>query len=209
MKKLLISLLFLPMVVHAQAGFIARANGDTAGQLSNHTICGGTGCVVDNRISTSTSTGFTSPASVDFLHFSGKDFTTSPDNGVVILGSFQFGTGSFLSGDLANTALFDVDQSYVSVGTNGQCGAFTNTGHCKVGFTLPNTATMFVGVFEGRVTWETNLDNSHVIKGTVKGFVNGGTTAVFLGFTCQTAPDPAPFMSNGHLPIVSIDLEAF
>src|SRR6266436_5447010 len=85
MKKLLISLLFLPMVVHAQAGFIARANGDTAGQLSNHTICGGTGCVVDNRISTSTSTGFTSPASVDFLHFSGKDFTTSPDNGVVIL----------------------------------------------------------------------------------------------------------------------------
>jgi hypothetical protein len=209
MNKLLISLLFLPMMAYAQAGFIARADNPAAGQLSNHTICGGTGCLVDNRISTSTTTGFTSPEAISFIHFGGKDFNASPANGVYQIGDFEFGTGSFLSGDLVGTALFNVDQSYVKVSSGGQCGAFTNTGHCKVGFTLPSTNTLFVGVFEGRVTWETNLDNSHLIKGTVKGFVNGGTTAVFLGFTCLTAPDPSPFMSNGHLPIVSIDLEAF
>jgi len=139
----------------------------------------------------------------------GKDFNANPDFGVVQFGQIQFGMGSFLSGALSDTALFDVDQSYVTISSNGSCGQFKIDGTCKVGGFLPNTATLFVGMFVGRISWSTNPDNSHVVEGTVRGFVNGGTTAVFLNFVATTAPDASPFTTNGHLPIVSVSLSPF
>jgi hypothetical protein len=209
MKRILAltSLLFLTALTHAQAGFQATAN---SGSLSNHQDCSTTPCtVVDTRISTSSASGFTSPAQVTFVHFSGKDFNASPDNGVIEFGQFQLGTGSFLSGSLASTALFDVDQSYVTIGTNGSCGQFNAAGTCKPGGFLPNTATMFVGVFVGRISWSTNADNSHVLMGTVRGFVNGGTTQVFLNLTATTAADSNPFASNGWLNIATVTIAPF
>lgn len=209
----LFALLFAPFL-HAQAGFQARADATTGGAISNHVTCSGNTCMpVDSRISTSTNAvggnGLTSPAAVIFEHVNGRDFNISPDNGVLLFGGFQFGTGSLLSGSLSSVALFDVDQSYVTVGSNGSCGQFNLAGTCKAGGFTPNTNTLFVGVFVGRISWSTNPDNSHVVEGTVRGFVNGGNTVVFLNFVATTVPDASPFTNNGHLPIVSISLSPF
>lgn len=207
--KTILAVLFLTSITWGQAGFTAHADGSTGGSLSNHTICAISGCTpVDSRISTSMASGFTSPAVVTFFHVNGKDYATNSDFGSVNLGQLQFGTGSLLSGDLSSIALFDSDQSYVSIGGNGSCGQFKLDGTCKVGGQVPNSATVFVGVFEGRITWETNADLSHLIKGTMKGSVLG-SAPVFLSFTCLTAPDSAPFLSNGHLQIQTVTVAPF
>ncbi len=201
MKTLLTSLLLLSSLACAQSAFQARA---VQGALFNQTFCGGSGCVTSTRVSTSSSSGFTSPAQVQFEHVNGKDFNISPDNGVVTFGGVQLSTGSFLSGDLASTALFDVDQSYVTISSNGLCGRFKADGTCKAGGFTPHTLTLFVGVFVGRISWSTNPDNSHVLMGTVKGFVNGGTTAVLLNLVATTTPNPNPFLYSENLTTVSI-----
>lgn len=197
--KTILAVLFLTSITWGQAGFRASA---TDGFLANHTICQGPGCVLDNRVSMTTTTGFTSPSTVNFVHVNGKDYNAIP------LGGVMFSTGSFLSGSLSSTAVFDVDQSSVVVYTNGQCGQFKLDGTCKVGGEVPNSGITFVGVFEGRITWETNADLSHLIKGTLKGSVLG-SAPVFLSFTCLTAPDSAPFMSNGHLLIQTVTVAPF
>jgi len=211
MKNLLISvILFLAVRAGAQQNFQATAN---SAILSNH--------AADTRVSTTTDSGFISPATLTFVHVQGKDFNINPDLGVNGLGNVQFGTGSFLSGSLSGTALFDVDQSFVIVGTNGYCGQFNAMGVCKPGGFVPNSTSTFVGVFEGTVTWQTCVgglpvsqcagvpDNAHVIKGTVKGLVLGAGPNVFLSFTAVTAPDTNPFVGNGHLNVVSIQIVPF
>lgn len=159
---------------------------------------------VDTRISTSTPSGFTSPAALTDLHFQGKDYAG------VDIGGLQFGTGSFLSGSLTGTALFKADQSYVVLGSNGSCGIFKADGFtCKNNGFTPNTATMFVGVFEGIISWQTLADNTHVIRGVVKGLIDGKGAAVYLSFTATTVADPDPFTGNGHLNLATITLQAF
>jgi len=79
----------------------------------------------------------------------------------------------------------------------------------SVCFTPANLFACFVGVFVGRISWSTNLDNSHVIEGTVRGFVNGGTTQVFLNLVATTVPDSNPFASNGWLNISTVTIAPF
>lgn len=202
--KTLLAVLVLSIASFGQANFQASTNQAIGGTVFTHTTCGGSGCMLDSRISTSSTTGFTSPAAVNFFHFQGKDFNTSPDNGVILLGRFQFGTGSLISGDLNTTAVFGSDQSYVVIDSNGSCGAFTMSGNCKVGFTAPNTATMFVGIFLGNVTLITNLDGSKTLQGVVRGTVNGGSQTVDLNFTAQTGQ-----LLNGQLAITSASVSPF
>lgn len=202
----LLAISVLTIGATAQTNFAATANN---GSLSNHLDCSTNPCtVVDTRISTSTSSGFTSPSAVVFEHVNGRDYSVGPFS-APLFGRFQFGTGSFLSGSLSGTALFAADQSYVIISSNGYCGQFTMAGICKVGGFTPSTDTLFVGIFEGLIAWQTNLDNSHVLSGTVKGFVNGGTTAVFLNLTATTAPDANPFASNGSLNIITVTIAPF
>ncbi len=199
----LIFALFSTITSYGQQ-FKASANGSTGGSLSNHYDYSTTpATLVDSRVSTSTPTGFTSPAVVTTLHFNGKDFAGS------YLGGLQFGTGSQLSGSLAGTALFKADQSYVTLSTNGDCGIFKTDGSCKNNGFVPNTSTMFVGIFEGIISWQTLADNSHVIRGTVKGVINAKGPAVFMSFTATTVPDGSPFTGNGHLRLATITLQAF
>lgn len=207
------SLIFVPFTP-AQQQFAATADGNmVAATISSHTDCSHTisgQCpLVDTRVSTSSASGATSPAALIFLHYGGKDFNASPDNSVIQFGQIQFGTGSFLSGSLSSVALFDVDQSYITIGTNGSCGEFKANGTCKAGGFLPNTATLFVGVFVGRISWSTNADNTHVLMGTVRGTVNGNPTVVFLNLTANTAADANPFVGNGYLPITTVTIAPF
>ena len=202
MKTLSALLLLLSSFATGQAAF--RANG-AGGMLSNHYNYSTTPFTqIDSRISTSTASGFTSPATVIFEHVGGLDYAITPDRGVVDLGRIRLGTGSFLSGSLSGAALFGVDQSFVIVDSNGSCGAFNPDGTCNR-FT-PNTASLFVGVFTGQISWSTNADHTHVRNGTVQGTVNGGSTVITRNLTATTAADANPFVANGHLNITTVTL---
>lgn len=202
MKNKVITLLFalFASIVSYGQNFSVSSSG---GSLANHTICGGTGCIVDARISTTTTTGFDSPSIITNTHFQGRDFADYN------LGDVDFSTGSFQAGDLAGTALYKADGSYVRMSANGRCGIYRPDGLCRSYGFVPNTNTFFIGVFEGLVTWQTLADKSHIIKGTVKGIINGKGGAVYLSFTATTEPDAAPFTRNGHLDIATINLRAF
>ena len=209
MKTFLATLLFLlSSFAHAQAGFATNATG---GNLWVHQDCSTIPCTqLDSRISTSsTPGGFSTPATVVFEHVLGKDFDINPNFGVLSLGSFRLGTGSFLSGSLTGTALFDVDQSFVTISSNGNCGEFKVDGSCQTGGFTPNTDTLFVGVFVGKISWFTNPDNSHVLQGTVMGFVNGGTTVVFRNLIATSVPDPNPFVNSGRLVMATVTIAPF
>lgn len=212
--KLLVLLfgLFTATVGNAQQNF--RAVG-TGASISTHFNYGTTPYTqLDTKISTSTNpvggNGLTSPAMVVAIHVNGKDYAINPDAGVVGFGgSFQFGTGSLLSGNVADTAVFGNDGSYVTIGSNGACGIFKADLTCKNNGFTPNTATLFVGVFVGHISWATQLDGTHVIKGTVYGIPMGNGQAVYLSFTAVTAADPAPFVGNGHLNVTTVTVENF
>ena len=195
--KTILAILALTAASFGQANFAASADNRTGSTVAQH--------LADTRISTSTDSGFTSAAAVIFEHIGGKDFNVSPDNGVMLFGSFQFGTGSLLSGDVSTTAVFGSDSSYVTISSNGACGAWTNSGNCKVGFTTPLTDTLFVGIFLGNITWVTNLDGTHTVQGVVRGHVNGATSTVDLNFTAQIAPH----FQNGYAGLLNVSVAPF
>lgn len=182
-----------------------KASAASSGSLSNHYDYTTTPYTqIDSRISTSMPSGFTSPATLTTLHFEGKDYAGFN------IGQVQFGTGSFLSGSLSDTALFTADQSYVLVSANGSCGIFKADGvTCKNNGYTPNTATMFVGVFLGNISWQTLADNSHILKGVVKGIIDGKGDAKYMSFTATTVVDSNPFAGNGHLDLNTITIQAF
>jgi hypothetical protein len=191
----------------AQGSFVADGDGTQGGSISTH-LDQGQGAVINSAISTSTSTGFTSPAVLTHVHLGGKDYVTNPSAGVNNIGSVQFGTGLFLNGDLNSVALFDsANLSYVTVATNGSCGQFKPDDTCKANGMTPNTATAFVGVFVGTISWNTLPDGSHVLAGTVLGIVNNKGNPVYMSFVATTLP--GSFSGNGHLRINTVNISSF
>lgn len=205
--SILITLAALAGACMGQANFSATG---TDASISTHFDYGTTPYTqLDTRISTSTNpvggNGLTSPASLVAFHLGGKDYAATPDLGVLSFGgSFQFGTGSLLGGNVNSTAVFGVDQSYVTLGSNGACGAFRANGTCK--YFSPNTSTLFVGVFSGFIIWQTNADNTHTIWGVVRGVVNGTGSAANFAFNAKTVADPNPFVGNGHLNVSTVSI---
>jgi len=194
----------------AQSNFKAVSTGDTGGSISTHFDTCSSNEVINSAISTSTSCGFTSPAVLTNLHLGGKDYAINPDAGVVNLGGVQFSTGLFLNGDLNGVALFDsANLSYVSIYANGSCGQFKNDGvTCKPNGFVPN-GYIFVGVFVGTISWNTLIDGSHTLSGTVMGVINNKGNPVFLSFVATTVPESHPAFQNGHERIGTVSLEAF
>jgi len=127
-----------------------------------------------------------------------------------VLTSATFNLELFLNGNFNTVALFDsADLSYVTVGTNGSCGQFKHDGvTCKPNGFVPNSATTFVGIFVGTVSWNSLPDGSHTLSGTVKGIVNNSGNSVFLSFVATTVPETHGEFQNGHERISTVSLKA-
>ena len=187
-----------------QSKFSATSNGDTGGTIFQHYDGCSSGQVQNSAVSTSSACGFTSPVALTSLHLGGKDYAGFN------IGNVQFGTGLFLNGNFNTVALFDsADLSYVTVGTNGSCGQFKHDGvTCKPNGFVPNSATTFVGIFVGTVSWNSLPDGSHTLSGTVKGIVNNSGNSVFLSFVATTVPETHGEFQNGHERISTVSLKA-
>lgn len=176
MKKLLLvlALTLVPSLVTAQ-NFRAIA---TDGSLSTH-YDGGSGAVMDSAISTSTSTGFTSPATVNEVTIGNQNYFG--DN----VGQLQVGTGLLLDGDPNTSAHFAAAGSYIT-------GGF-HTGNTPDSF--------FVGAFTSRVTWMQTNSGAHMLFGVATGKLNGGNAHRYVVILISV---PGNFVGNGHLNISSL-----
>lgn len=210
MKTLVFAVtLMLSTLGLTQSKFQATATGDNGGTIFQHHDTSSNGQVNNSAISTSSATGFTSPATVLSTHIGGKDYAINPDAGVINIGQIQFGTGLFNNGDLSNVALFDsADLSYVTVTTNGSCGQFKTDLSCKPNGFTPN-GPVFTGVFVGTISWNTLPDSSHMLSGTVMGVVNGKNNPVFLSFVATTVPENHSAFQNGQERINTVTIQEF
>lgn len=207
MKSLILAVVvLLSTLSFSQSSFVADASDGT---IFTHYDTG-SGQVINSAISTSSATGFTSPATLTHIHLGGKDYSINPNAGVVDLGNVQFGTGLFLNGSFDNVALLSsANLSYVIVGTNGSCGQFKPDDTCKVNGFTPNTATAFVGVFVGTIAWNTLVDGSHTLSGTVLGVINNKGNPVFMSFVATTVPESHAAFQNGHERIATVNISSF
>ena len=127
-----------------------------------------------NGLSTSSSSGFTTPGRIGLVsHLGGHNYAGSN------LGKLTFSTGALTAGSLASGATFAGGGSF-TISLNGSVAG------------MPN-ATVFQGSFSGPVSW-TKLGNGYyALTGTIVGMfnghkVNGGVTVLFAGG-----------LKNGHI----------
>lgn len=179
MKKLFLIFVLTLVPSLARAQNFRAIGGD--GLISTH-FNGGEGAVIDTAISTSTSTSFTSPATVNQVTIVNKTYKGN------YVGNLQLGTGALLDGDANLSAHFAASGSYI-------LGGF-HTG--------ATTDAVFVGSFTSRITWM-YVQNSgvHILFGVGKGKINGGQTHRYF-VTLTTTHDT--FGSNGHIPIASVSV---
>ncbi len=144
------------------------------------TSSGGTIWIGSSGLSTSSSSGFTSPSQIGQIHnLGGQSF-----NGAN-LGSLTFSTGALTSGTLGSNATFAGGGS-LSLALNGSIQS------------LPS-AVVFNGTFSGPVTMTQMANGSFTLTGTVSGMLGGklvNGTATLL-----TGP-----MRNGQLSINSANV---